>query len=511
MPDNEMLGNPNDGLGYVGFGYTGLGICNSCCNPDHLFVASVLSDSDYCLLCHTRRLDGYAFLVQFPDKVQFPVLDDEVESCEICERPILSDSINWKGHESGAWLNDGTKVKAHVTCTRKVCDVCPTAYAVTHNRDWLRERNSAYKIGNARFTSTLLIEGQQHCDNCKEEFWLNNDADDYFDCDYCESLTHNDNSGWWNGTRYCQNCIDNNVYDCRECGVTRWDGDDHYCEDDDDEDESLIHSYSYRPSPFFFGEGKYHFGFELEVEARGNGRYDGAQIAQTTLGGHAYLKEDGSLSDGFEIVSHPHTLEKYHQEFNWDVLTKLQSQGYRSWNTRTCGLHVHVSRTAFGDINTPWHYSLSSGVKSQIILKRQAHELRFMKLIYDNQRQVERIAGRSNNNYATFQDKGNLVRKVKEGYQGNGRYSAINTDNDDTIEVRVFKGSLRKERVLSAIEFVHASIEYTRNIKVTNKNHALSWLKFTGYVAANAELYPNLVTIMSESFAGDDNPNESDN
>jgi hypothetical protein len=146
-----------------------------------------------------------------------------------------------------------------------------------------------------------------------------------------------------------------------------------------------------------------------------------------------------------------------------------------------------------------------------MILQKQAHELRFMKLIYDNQRQVERIAGRSNNQYATFMDKGSLVRKVKHGFQESGRYSAINTENDETIEVRVFKGSLRKERVLSALEFVHASVEYTRDIKVTSKNHALSWLKFTGYVAANAELYPNLVTIMSESFASDDNPNESDN
>jgi hypothetical protein len=288
-----------------------------------------------------------------------------------------------------------------------------------------------------------------------------------------------------------------------------WDGGDHDCEED--EDESLIHSYSYRPSPFFFGEGKYHFGFELEVESRGNGRYDGAQIAQDSLGAHAYLKEDGSLSDGFEIVTHPHTLEKYHTDFNWGVLNKLQSHGYRSWNTRTCGLHVHVSRTAFGDGRDAWSYGIPAGARSQIILKKQAHELRFMKLIYDNQRQVERISGRSDNNYATFQDKGNLVRKVKDGYQSSGRYSAINTENDATIEVRVFKGSLRKERVLSALEFVHAAVEYTRDIKVSSKNHALSWLKFTGYISANSELYPNLVTIMSESFASDDNPNESNN
>jgi hypothetical protein len=132
-----------------------------------------------------------------------------------------------------------------------------------------------------------------------------------------------------------------------------------------------------------------------------------------------------------------------------------------------------------------------------------------MKLIYDNQRQVERIAGRAGNHYATFQDKGKLVPKVKYGNQTSGRYSAINTENDATLEVRVFKGSLRKERVLSALEFVTASVEYTRDLKVTSKNQALSWLRFTAYVSENMETYPNLALIMSESFASDNNPNEN--
>jgi hypothetical protein len=233
-------------------------------------------------------------------------------------------------------------------------------------------------------------------------------------------------------------------------------------------------------------------------------------LVQNTLGGHAYMKEDGSLDDGFEIVTHPHTLEKYHTDFNWGVLDKLKRDGYRSWNTTTCGIHVHVSRTAFGN-GDPWRLNVPNSMRSQMILQRQSHELRFMKLIYDNQRQVERISGRSSDRYASFNDKGQLLRKIKNGYQSNGRFSAINTENDDTIEIRVFRGSLRKERVLSAIEFVHASVEYTRDIKVTTKNHALSWLKFTGYVATNAELYPNLVTIMGESFANDTTSDDSDN
>lgn len=482
----------------VGFGYIGLDECVRCYKPSHIFIDSY-ANHRYCLKCHESMFDGHN--VRIPNAETFPVLAEPVPTCDMCELPEL-DNPYWKLRE--AYLTEGSQVMAHVKCSRNLCEKCDITYATLANRDW----RGTYSIPSAFVTSLTIIEGENYCDSCTNQFWDDNDDSNYIYCDSCESHTHDDNTGWWNGEQYCNNCIENNTYTCNNCGELQWDGNDHDCEDD--EDDSLIHNYSYRPSPFFFGEGKYHFGFELEVESRGNGRYDGAQIAQNTLGGHAYLKDDGSLSDGFEIVTHPHTLEKYHTDFNWGVLEKLKTQGYRSWNTRTCGLHVHVSRTAFGN-GDPWDYRVKNAERSQLILKRQSHELRFMKLIYDNQRQVERIAGRSGNHYATFQDKGNLVRKIKQGYQESGRYSAINTENDDTIEVRVFKGSLRKERVLSAIEFVHASVEYTRDIKVTSKNHALSWLKFTGYVADNAELYPNLVTIMSESFASDTNPNESDN
>jgi hypothetical protein len=230
-------------------------------------------------------------------------------------------------------------------------------------------------------------------------------------------------------------------------------------------------------------------------------------MVQDILGSRAYMKDDGSLSDGFEIVTHPHTLSDYQTEFNWDFIPKLKREGFRSWNTDTCGLHVHVSRTAFGEGNIMWN--TPNNQRDQLILRRQAHELRFMKLIYDNQRQVERIAGRSGNSYATFQDKGKLIPKLKYGNQSSGRYSAINTENDATLEVRVFKGSLRKERVLSALEFVTASVEYTRSLKVTANNQALSWLRFTAYVSDNMETYPNLALIMSESFASDATPNEN--
>jgi hypothetical protein len=186
--------------------------------------------------------------------------------------------------------------------------------------------------------------------------------------------------------------------------------------------------------------------------------------------------------------------------------------GFRSWDTDTCGLHVHVSRDGFG--NTPLTPGENENEwRKRTIIVRQSHELRFIKLIYDNQRQVERLAGRKANQWATFSDKGKLIAKVKDNYQSDGRYSVVNTENYNTIEVRIFKGSLKRERVQSALEFVHASVEYTRNLRVTGSNRALSWIKFSAYVADNMNTYPNLFNYMEKILQTDsmyDNRTEGD-
>ena len=487
------------------YGYLGVGKCERCYFPNHIFVPSDadLQHQTFCIPCHSRYRD---------EEIERVPIMDETPNCMVCNRPeFISDVVEdsrpkWK--LITAYLRDGkTDLTVHVDCSTASlhsvsCVDCDIVYATPRHADW-RTRFNHSAVGMVEFAG---IEGALRCNSCTSDFFeANGGRHNYHGCNSCDDIVHTDNIRYYNDRRYCLGCYDNYYYECDDCGASAWDGDGHDCEHDDDESSDTIHSYSYRPSPYFFGTGQYHLGFELEVEARRNSRYEGAELAQNELGGHAYMKDDGSLNDGFEIVTHPHTLSNYQTAFNWDFVSKLKDNGFRSWNTETCGLHVHVSRTAFGIGVNPW----GRADREALILNKQAHELRFMKLIYDNQRQVERIAGRSNNNYATFGDKGRLVSKLKYGNQADGRYSAINTQNDATLEVRVFKGSLRKERVLSALEFVAASVEYTRDLKVTSRNQALSWLRFTAYVSDNMETYPNLALIMSESFASDATPLEN--
>lgn len=490
-----------------GFGYLGIGICERCSAPNHLYICSddVSRQRSYCASCHDM------YTLDDTQKIERAPIESETDNCKACGRPefiFSGDDVHetaqkWKFVT--AYLADQkTELVVHLDCSTESpratsCTDCSTIYATFRHTDWRSQ------ISTVGFMELTQIEGDLRCDTCANEFYEENGGrHNYNSCPSCDDIFHVHNGYWYRDTLYCSSCYENNYYECNDCGTECWDGDGHDCEDED-EDNGVIHSYSYRPSPYFFGKGQYHLGFELEVEARNNSRYDGAELVQDALGAHAYMKDDGSLSDGFEIVTHPHTLSDYQTAFNWEFVNRLKREGFRSWNTDTCGLHVHVSRTAFGTGESPW----GRADRDRLILKRQAHELRFMKLIYDNQRQVERIAGRSGNHYATFQDKGKLVSKLKYGNQSSGRYSAINTENDSTLEVRVFKGSLRKERVLSALEFVTASVEYTRDLKVTAKNQALSWLRFTAYVAENMDTYPNLALIMSESFASDNNPNEN--
>lgn len=324
------------------------------------------------------------------------------------------------------------------------------------------------------------IDGETLCDSCTETAL--NDGD-VAQCEYCGNYSAETTYSYARERTLCQTCY-NDSWECDECGVEMQEGYEHECYREND---SVIYHYSYKPTPVFFGNSNYYFGLELEVEDNsGWGCESGAQTVIDKLGNRVYCKSDGSLSEGFEIVSHPHSLEEW-QSLDLSVLETLRRRGFRSWDTSTCGIHVHVSRTAFR----------KNGKRDE------GHELRFQKLIYDNQYHVCGIAGRKSS-YAQFEDKGKLVPKVKYG-QTSARYEAINVENDNTLEVRVFRGSLRPQRVLSAIEFIHSAVEYTRNMKINPKDNQFSWIRFMAYALDNKAKYPNFTQIALKTF---DNPRD---
>jgi hypothetical protein len=287
----------------------------------------------------------------------------------------------------------------------------------------------------------------------------------------------------------CSTCSDY-FYECEECGA--------YTCDEWEHSHEVIRDSSFRPRLEFFPDSKqpYYFGFELELETDENDyasnyaemvikRLNKSNVKSTAP---FYIKSDGSLDCGFELVSHPATIEWFRESGLLDMIDRFPSDfDFRAWDTTTCGFHVHVSRTAFHREN---------GGRT---IYSKAHELRFIALFYRNQRFIEALAGRHSNTYAQFETeefsnrakhlRGKVDRKEID------RYQVINTRNSNTLEIRIFRGTLRKDRILSNLELVQAGIEYTRNLETAGLENIknLSHTKFVAYIQENAEKYPELL------------------
>ena len=113
----------------------------------------------------------------------------------------------------------------------------------------------------------------------------------------------------------------------------------------------LIHDYYYKPEPIFYGNGPKFFGVELEIDEGGESNDNAAKILKVANADQEliYIKHDGSLDDGFEIVTHPMSLDYQLQQMPWEhICREAVNLGYTSHQAGTCGLHIHVSRLAFG-------------------------------------------------------------------------------------------------------------------------------------------------------------------
>jgi preprotein translocase subunit Sec63 len=87
--------------------------------------------------------------------------------------------------------------------------------------------------------------------------------------------------------------------------------------------------------------------------------------------------------------------------------------------------------------------------------------------------------------------------KVLKGEKFPERYCAVNLSNADTIEVRIFRGSLNERRVRSAIESIDCAIQYTRTLSVHDINQgALKFGMFADWVNENRAECASFIDLM---------------
>ena len=297
---------------------------------------------------------------------------------------------------------------------RFVCSSCADYYYTCSHCGQLF---SQYYIAADTYHITL-------CTNCYE--------DHYFTCEDCGEVYHLDEAEYIGGCVYCITCANGH--------------------------ETCILSYGTKPEPVFFGGAEAGYGVELEID-NGLHRQDAARDITNAGRDHIYLKEDGSLSrDGMEIVTHPATLDYHINYFPWsDICRTALSYGYRSHDTDTCGLHIHASRSLFGNNDMEQDLTIA---KTILLIDRwyDTHIVRFARRDYARMR---RWADKPN---AGIRPEDNDVAAVEKSKKtATDRYKAVNLCNHSTVEFRFFKGTLKRDTIIASIQWVDRIIQYCRN------------------------------------------------
>jgi hypothetical protein len=143
---------------------------------------------------------------------------------------------------------------------------------------------------------------------------------------------------------------------------------------------------------------------------------------------------------------------------------------------------------------------------------------RFLNLVYSNPDFYSTLAGRTSDQWAKFTDiyqreykrdaNGERIFNLDNGYEitskrtfmhklqpdrNSDRYSAVNTNNRETLEMRIFRGTVNGETIKAQLDLAHASVEYTRTLTVQDiQQGALSADNFMWYVFQHEHLYPEL-------------------
>ncbi len=202
---------------------------------------------------------------------------------------------------------------------------------------------------------------------------------------------------------------------------------------------------------------------------------------------YAMFKRDGSLNDayGFEIVTAARRMGDHIEKFStW------KPRGLRAWDAGNCGMHVHIDSRAFTGLT----------LGKFLMFFNQARNTKF----------IRGIAGRHPDTDAQARSYANRVSasaaehpvRVKSVSDHDSRYRMVNmtnltqTEQDrlgmsvdrcskgsySTVELRIFRATLRKDRLLAQIEFAHAAVAFCRvaSWQDLTADSFLAWLATQG-------------------------------
>lgn len=224
------------------------------------------------------------------------------------------------------------------------------------------------------------------------------------------------------------------------------------------------------------------FGVEVEVRVKEEHSIkEAAAAALETVKEFAILKEDNSISYGFEIVSAPATFD-FHTGGGgeppcWDAFFNLvNSSDYFVNNSPDCGMHIHISKSAL----TPMQ------IGKMVVFVHSP----------ENRDLIEYIAERGSNKYNDF----TKDKRITDYYDRTGdrqaRYTAVNLLPELTVEIRIFQMILSRESVYKNLEFTKALISFCS--MGAHSYRDMSAYKFMAYIEKYRKSYPYLYEFMKK-------------
>lgn len=335
------------------------------------------------------------------------------------------------------------------------------------------------------------VQGVHLCEDCYEN--------ETFSCDCCGGRYLVQNSVSDENTMICHDCYDDHYHRCETCNClvhnndVYWSGEYPYCSDCyDGEDDSFIHDYYYKPAPIFqkmSNEPKVrYYGVELEID-KGGKDDDCAETLDNIANkdnDNLYIKSDGSLDEGMELVSHPCSLKYHRYELPWaDIMQKAVSMRYRSHNTSTCGLHVHIGRAELGET-----YEEQEDVISRIMFFFESHWNELFKFSRRLEYNIDRWAARHGYNDRPKE----ILEKAKKSNKG--RYACVNITNTNTVEIRMFRGTLKWNTFMATLQLVDSICDNA--VYLTDEQiHKQSWGDFVMNIRSE---YAELIKYLKEKM-----------
>lgn len=374
-----------------------------------------------------------------------PIMTDTLKPCQHCGQLVPADELN-------TVLNNGTVETWCCECVDTDASYCD------HCEDYCAgESVGVYHHDH--------LEGW--CEQCA--------TTRASECDCCHDLTdENDLNNVYvygiGNQSICNSCLDEHYYMCANCGTycTEDDIDFHdgyyYCPDCSP--SRYLEDYHHTDAEHFLNVGNEvmqpYLGVELEMEYdTSDARENAAEYIRcnTAYGSFYECKEDGSLSEyGMEAVTQPATPSYHMAAYDQLMLSAGTLYGATSHDNGHCGLHIHIDRNYFDSTGI-----LEASVRAAYIMDTIFSNCESQIVNFTRRRYTQLNHWAQLMNMAGCKSTQTLAYKLKE-YRSSKytRYQAVNVDNTETIELRLFRGTLKPETYYATLEFVAGLAYLTR-------------------------------------------------